>query len=249
VPEQSLLEIVLAVPVILGLSTGTWLILIQSFGLFALCYQLHVIRRARWATEHNFAPIEPVYATFNLCAALPGLSAHGQPVRVFAAYEQDGFLVGDVGVRAPHASGMHADGVESWQTMTVARALLDRPAPRMEVRPWTTWPPDPRHVAQRALTGRTAQNGPIALPTTVTTNDPEFDAQFVVRAEEKQAARELLTPGVRHALQSCPAATVSLTSGALLVAAPRLFNNAELDGLLTLVTQVRFALQAGPLAA
>jgi hypothetical protein len=170
-------------------------------------------------------------------------------VRVLAAFEQGGCLVGDVTVRAPHASGRHADGVEAWQSMTVARAFLDRPAPRMEIRPWTTWPPDPRQVAQRALTGGTAQHGPVALANTVTTNDPEFDAHFVVRADEKRAVQELLTPGVRHALQSCPSATVALTSGALLITAPHLFNNAEMDGLLALVSQVRFALQAGPYAA
>jgi hypothetical protein len=135
------------------------------------------------------------------------------------------------------------------QPLTVARATLAHNLPAIEVRPWSAWPADRRQVAQRDAGVGVRSGGAGRRQVTVCTDDDGFDQQFVVSAADKRAALALLTPRVRQALQACPTATFALSAAALIVTAPRLVDNMELDCMMDAIGAVRTAIAAAPYAA
>jgi hypothetical protein len=231
---------------------------ILAIGLFAVVhaiwpstygYELLLRRRARWADARGFFSVNRIRATNRIASALPGLPG-GEHVAALNAYEKDGCLVSDVTAIPGRSDDRHRKGAAAWQAMTVARAVIDYQFPVMEIRPWGAWPPDSRVISQRGLALSPGDGFASGKVPTVLTNDKEFDRMFVVRGKNKRAAIELLTPQVRRVLMECPNATFSMMPGSLLVTAPRLADDQELNRIVHLLLEgMRTALALRPYAA
>jgi hypothetical protein len=237
-----------AVPVVLALIAVGLFAAVRSVRPAKHGFDLLLRSRARWADTNGFVPVNQVRAANRIQDALPGLPG-SQNVSALNAFEKSGCLVLDV-VVVPRSEEHAERGTPAWQAMTVARATIDHEFPLMEIRPWIAWPPDTRVVAQRDL-GMSPDDGfSTGQAVTIETRDADFDRTFVVRGKNKRMMQKVLTPEVRRVFLECPLATYSMTPGAILITAPRIASDEELDHIVhVLLEGLRYALALRPYAA
>jgi hypothetical protein len=204
-----------------------------------------VKQRTSWAEANRFAAMNRLRASQHLSAALPGLTSPGQLVEVLTAFEKDGFVVADVTVPAEHRVDLRISGA-SWQAMAVVRVFVEQAVPLMEVRPWSTWPPDHRDVSHRGVTIGASEVDASGRFATLLTEDAAFDAAFVARAKDRAAASALLTPQLRAAMLECPSATYLFAPGMVIAMESGLLANEELDRIVHALDELRTALVLPP---